>query len=178
MNPRVSFLPWRRGGELAPHSRLAWLGGLDGPIAHMGLTRFGARDHDPVTGRWTTKDPLRFRGGLANLYSYVGGDPINRIDPRGLGPFGDWINGVADAGTMFLDWVLGLGPQTRTFGPGSPLARDMMSAPGVSRARDFFYTKNAGRSPNTCQNTKKYSTGFGLEGLWGCWLESYTAIRR
>jgi RHS repeat-associated protein len=53
-----------------------------------GLTRFGARDYDPMTGRWTTKDPLIFAGGLTNLYSYVGGDPINLIDPHGrlVGP--------------------------------------------------------------------------------------------
>jgi RHS repeat-associated protein len=49
-----------------------------------GLTKFGARDYDPVTARWTVKDPLRFGGGLANLYSYVDGDPINDFDPSGL----------------------------------------------------------------------------------------------
>jgi RHS repeat-associated protein len=48
-----------------------------------GLTRFGARDYDPVTGRWTAKDARRFGGGLLNLYSYVGGDPINWIDVTG-----------------------------------------------------------------------------------------------
>ncbi len=49
-----------------------------------GLTRFGARDYDPAVGRWTAKDPLAFRGRLTNLYEYVGGDPINRVDPSGL----------------------------------------------------------------------------------------------
>jgi RHS repeat-associated protein len=48
-----------------------------------GLTRFGTRDYDPGTGRWTARDPLRFGGGLVNLYSYVGGDPINLADPMG-----------------------------------------------------------------------------------------------
>ena len=47
------------------------------------LVRFGARDYDPMTGRWTTKDPIRFKGGQANLYVYVGADPVNRIDPAG-----------------------------------------------------------------------------------------------
>jgi len=48
-----------------------------------GLVRFGARDYDAVTARWTTKDPIRFDGG-ANLYGYVNNDPINYIDPSGL----------------------------------------------------------------------------------------------
>jgi RHS repeat-associated protein len=52
-----------------------------------GLTRFGARDYDPVTGRWTAKDPLRFRAGL-NFYLYVRGDPQNLADPTGLWAFG------------------------------------------------------------------------------------------
>lgn len=49
-----------------------------------GLTRFGARDYDPISGRWTAKDPIRFAGGDANLYAYVGGNPISFIDPTGL----------------------------------------------------------------------------------------------
>ena len=53
-----------------------------------GLVRFGARDYDPVTGRWTAKDPIRFRGGQANLYQYVFSDPINMIDPSGLAALG------------------------------------------------------------------------------------------
>ena len=39
--------------------------------AHSGLVRFGARDYDPVSGRWTTKDPIRFNGGATNLYTYA-----------------------------------------------------------------------------------------------------------
>jgi RHS repeat-associated protein len=44
------------------------------------LVRLGARDYDAVTGRWTTKDPIRFSGGDANLYGYVMGDPVNHVD--------------------------------------------------------------------------------------------------
>jgi RHS repeat-associated protein len=32
--------------------------------ADTGLVRFGARDYDSVTGRWTAKDPLIFDGGV------------------------------------------------------------------------------------------------------------------
>lgn len=48
------------------------------------LVRFGARDYDPKTGRWTAKDPMLFAGGDSNLYGYVISDPVNRIDRLGL----------------------------------------------------------------------------------------------
>ena len=35
-------------------------------------------------GRWTSKDPILFRGGDTNLYGYAISDPINRIDRSGL----------------------------------------------------------------------------------------------
>jgi RHS repeat-associated protein len=46
------------------------------------LVRFGARDYDPTTGRWTSKDASRFGGGL-NFYAYAINDPINYIDVNG-----------------------------------------------------------------------------------------------
>jgi RHS repeat-associated protein len=53
------------------------------------LVRFGARDYDAETGRWTAKDPILFAGGDTNLYGYVLNDPVNWIDPLGL-------NGIPD----------------------------------------------------------------------------------
>lgn len=48
------------------------------------LVRFGKRDYDATLGRWTTKDPMRFKGHDTNLYRYADSDPINRVDPTGL----------------------------------------------------------------------------------------------
>src|SRR5204863_9133550 len=53
---------------------------------HTKLVRFGARDYDAETGRWTAKDPIRFAGSDTNLYGYVLNDPVNFIDPSGLIP--------------------------------------------------------------------------------------------
>ncbi len=58
-------------------------GGLYDP--DTGLIRFGCRDYDAATGRWLSKDPVLFKGGQANFYIYCDGDPINWIDPSGLG---------------------------------------------------------------------------------------------
>jgi uncharacterized protein RhaS with RHS repeats len=48
------------------------------------LTKFGYRDYDSYTGRWTSKDPIDFNGGDSNLYGYVMGDPVNLVDVEGL----------------------------------------------------------------------------------------------
>jgi RHS repeat-associated protein len=59
-----------------------------------GFVRFGYRDFDPDTGRWTAKDPILFAGGDTDLYGYVLNDPVNKIDPVGLagGGMSGWGN--------------------------------------------------------------------------------------
>ncbi len=77
-----------------------------------GLVRFGARDYDPRTARWTAKDPIGFAGGDTSLYGYVEGNPISKIDPLGLAPDGHhWAIGsirndpnlTAEARKVFQD---------------------------------------------------------------------------
>ena len=71
-----------------------------------GLLFMRARYYDPATGRFISKDPIGWAGGL-NLYGYVGNNPGNRIDPWGLidewgfggifGPFNfSWISSQPD----------------------------------------------------------------------------------
>ena len=84
--------------------------GFDGGLVFdAGLTRFGARDYDALTGRWKTKDAVGLVGGTdlnnetaisagsqtnqelrtrwrresRNLFIYSADDPVNQIDPWG-----------------------------------------------------------------------------------------------
>ena len=61
---------------------IGYAGGLDDRVT--GLVRFGYRDLDTASGRWTARDPALYDGGQANLYTYVGGDPVSHHDPLGL----------------------------------------------------------------------------------------------
>jgi RHS repeat-associated protein len=70
-----------------------------------GLVRFGARDYDPETERWTAKDPIGFDGGDPNLYGYVLGDPVNGNDPSGLFLGLPSLEDVSDFAAGFGDTV-------------------------------------------------------------------------
>lgn len=82
---RLNYDPWGRVTQDTHPSfqPFGFAGGLYDPAT--GLVRFGARDYDPFTGRWTAKDPIGFDGDGANLYGYVLGDPVNWGDSTGEG---------------------------------------------------------------------------------------------
>jgi RHS repeat-associated protein len=73
-----------------------------------GLVRFGARDYDAYTGRWTAKDPILFGGRQANLYAYVRNDPVNFFDPLGL----TFLEYDTRSGTLTVDPQNGSAPYT------------------------------------------------------------------
>ena len=75
-----------------PYGRVTKLAGdMDATFGFTGFHRHQAsglnltlhRAYDAETGRWLSRDPIAEEGGL-NLYGYVDGDPINRVDPLGL----------------------------------------------------------------------------------------------
>jgi RHS repeat-associated protein len=65
---------------------LGFAGGIEDP--DTGLVRFGLRDYDPQTGRFTARDPSFYVGSPDNLYAYAGSAPTNRRDPTGLWSIG------------------------------------------------------------------------------------------
>ena len=96
-----------------------------------GLVRFGARDYDAETGRWTAKDPLGFLAGSTNLYSYIDGDPVSLVDPSGLGPrWPDWFTCVVVSfgcltGSEPGDLGTKMPPQTPTLEPPTGSAPEL-----------------------------------------------------
>jgi RHS repeat-associated protein len=49
-----------------------------------GLYYYRARYYSPHFPGFISEDPARFAGGQLSFYAYVGGDPLDRIDPLGL----------------------------------------------------------------------------------------------
>ncbi|WP_272698704.1 RHS repeat domain-containing protein [Desulfovibrio sp. Fe33] len=50
----------------------------------LGFVRFGWRDYDTFTDRWTAPDPLGDQGGDPDWYAYCLDDPVNGVAPMGL----------------------------------------------------------------------------------------------
>ncbi len=73
-----------------------------------------ARYYDAEVGRFIKEDPIGFAGGL-NLYAYVGGNPVNVIDPSGeIGIIGAVFGAAFELGVQMatngwdvgkVDWV-------------------------------------------------------------------------
>ncbi len=52
---------------------------------YAGRYLLGHRYYDSFTGRFVTRDPIGYKGGI-NLYGFTGNNPVNESDPDGLDP--------------------------------------------------------------------------------------------
>lgn len=103
-----------------------------------GLVRFGARDYDPEIGRWTNKDPIRWDGGQANLYVYVGNNPVVWLDVAGL-----WGGSFGFSAGLGLGYPLGFGGDVGVgiafdWEPGESLTFAVYKQAGAQAGAGFF----------------------------------------
>ncbi|MCM1964802.1 RHS repeat-associated core domain-containing protein [Streptomyces sp. G1] len=79
-------------GELrtSPSTAFGPRGFVGGTTDPTGLTHLGAREYDPVLGRFLSVDPIIDHGDPAqmNAYSYAHNNPVTKSDPTGLRPDG------------------------------------------------------------------------------------------
>ncbi|MEV4543869.1 RHS repeat-associated core domain-containing protein [Micromonospora echinaurantiaca] len=78
-----------RGGSPAwPNSK----GFVGGTVDNTGLTHLGAREYDPLTGRFVSADPVFNMDApeQMNGYAYAGNSPVTQSDPTGREPGGSW----------------------------------------------------------------------------------------
>ncbi len=135
-----------------------------------------ARYYNPVLGRFLNRDPLpgaEFSQGT-NMYAYCGNDPVNEIDPSGMG--WEWIDqGGSLAVGATHDWVkkyvhASVSAQVSTTGPQSTIAQDAWNNLSIGGRGSVPLIGIFGFSGSFSINSHglKLSLGFGLVvGLGG-----------
>lgn len=90
--PTFGYDPWGNALQAtAPLTDFGYAGMFTNADSGLRLTLY--RAYDPVAGRWLSRDPLEEKSDtVANLYRYVEGNPLSRIDETGRSAFSEGFN--------------------------------------------------------------------------------------
>ena len=139
---------------------IGFAGGLYDPDTN--LIRFGHRDYDPDTGRFTALDPLGDAGGDADWYGYCLDDPVNLVDPEGLESSEE--HSLWD--TIRSATIWGLKPEERGSALGGVMHRELSYATEQEKA----LSKDDGAASCLSGEGTVFIPGFRLDaGAGACW---------
>jgi RHS repeat-associated protein len=106
-----------------------------------GLYFYRSRYYSPVLERFISEDPVEYVGGF-NFYSYVGGDPVNRVDPLGLCWIYKQSTGSISSDRGGIVVTIGSGYSGKGAGLNNPNYQDV-----GGRGADIYDPANAGPLP-------------------------------
>lgn len=123
------------------------------------LYYYRARMYDPDVGRFTGKDPAGMADGT-NLYAYVGGNPVNALDPSGAGLLvpGAWRRGQRSETTS----------GERSAGGRSGMAQSGPAPPGDLILQPEYPPKESARA--------SVQAGFSLLPVCVCSLVAHSTV--
>jgi hypothetical protein len=129
------------------------------------------RFYDPETGRYISADPIGLAGGM-NLYAYVGGNPVNWVDPEGLyyqalaqsliGISNQTLAGAATGLTLagsIGSAILGPDPEIAELERRDRLYPIQMALPGDESINPDGTVDDSAGVDNSCDK----------KGKWKCW---------
>jgi len=153
-------------------------------LTEIGLAYYKARIYSPTLGRFMQTDPMGYGDG-PNWYNYVGGNPVNAIDPSGMTCDNPTTWGEAyQCGIINVrgqrDLPIPVGPTQSTLPPAPPIVTSPLNGSNPGDAGNSCYTENGlpicnarKPAPKKPIRSKSYicktlaASGFDVLKAWG-----------